>query len=81
MVSGTAPLGGRADGRLELPQAAVELAANLQKAGVIQPEQLGMQNGESRGQNESQAQDQHHRGQSAIRHGLHFGMVQAVRRE
>jgi hypothetical protein len=29
-----------------------------------------MQNGESRGQNESQAQDQHHRGQSAIRHGL-----------
>jgi len=34
--------GGRADGRLESPQAAIELAADLQKAGVIQPEQLGM---------------------------------------
>ena len=62
--------GGRADGRLELPQTAIESAADLQKAGVIQPEQLGRQNGESRGQDESQAQDEYHRSQSAIRHGL-----------
>lgn len=38
---------GRADGWLQFPQTEIELAADLRKTRMMQPEQLGMQNGES----------------------------------
>jgi hypothetical protein len=66
---------GGADGRLKLPQGAVELAGDFAQAGVVAAEQFAVQKGEGGKQGEAEAKDQGDDRQSALGHRLGTGAI------
>jgi len=71
----TGPSSGGADGRLQLPQGAVELAGDFAQAGVVAAEQFGVQEGEGGKQGEAEAKDQGDDRQSVVGHRLGTGAI------
>lgn len=61
---------GSSNGRLKLPQGAIDLAGNLDQCQPVAPEDLRMQEGEDRKQGEGQAEDERHGRQPSIRYRL-----------